>query len=125
CRGCALSLHEPLPICDRSTNRSAAGLLLRRLIMFQTFISRHNSNFFSDQLVLTSVTPASSAPVLQTPKATASPLYFYSLTVTAGTRGFLHVLHMGTAVNAASPVDSRVPVTPFAPAARLLAPLVS
>src|SRR2546423_153152 len=33
--------------------------------MFQTFISRHNSNFFSDKLVLTSVTPASSAPVLQ------------------------------------------------------------
>src|SRR4051794_41247734 len=27
--------------------------------MFQTFISRHNSNFFSDKLVLTSVTPAS------------------------------------------------------------------
>src|SRR5205823_5812930 len=44
---------------------------LRSLIMFQTFISRHNSNFFSDKLVLTSVTPASSAPVLQTPKATS------------------------------------------------------
>src|SRR5205823_1503855 len=40
------------------------------------FISRHNSNFFSDKLVLTSVTPASSAPVLQTPKATSSTLYF-------------------------------------------------
>src|SRR5437870_7289586 len=46
--------------------------------MFQTFISRHNSNFFSDKLVLTSVTPASSAPVLQTPKATSSTLYFDS-----------------------------------------------
>src|SRR5262245_62371795 len=45
--------------------------------MFQTFISRHHSNFFSDKLVLTSVTPASSAPVLQTPKATSSTLYFY------------------------------------------------
>src|SRR5207253_9829444 len=44
---------------------SAVGFLLRSLIMFQTFISRHNSNFFSDKLVLTSVTPASSAPVLQ------------------------------------------------------------
>src|SRR5260370_32115630 len=52
--------------------------------MFQTFISRHNSNFFSDKLVLTSVTPASSAPVLQTPKATSSTLYFDSLTVNAG-----------------------------------------
>src|SRR5438128_785883 len=52
--------------------RSAVGFLLRSLIMFQTFISRHNSNFFSDKLVLTSVTPASSAPVLQTPKATSS-----------------------------------------------------
>src|SRR5437588_1429945 len=58
------------------TKRSAVGFLLRSLIMFQTFISRHNSNFFSDKLVLTSVTPASSAPVLQTPKATSSTLYF-------------------------------------------------
>src|SRR5258708_1617988 len=41
------------------TKRSAVGFLLRSLIMFQTFISRHNSNFFSDKLVLTSVTPAS------------------------------------------------------------------
>src|SRR5438105_12875187 len=57
------------------TKRSAVGFLLRSLIMFQTFISRHNSNFFSDKLVLTSVTPASSAPVLQTPKATSSTLY--------------------------------------------------
>src|SRR5207237_9444413 len=62
------------------TKRSAVGFLLRSLIMFQTFISRHNSNFFSDKLVLTSVTPASSAPVLQTPKATSSTLYFDSLT---------------------------------------------
>src|SRR5207245_4035847 len=66
------------------------SFLLRSLIMFQTFISRHNSNFFSDKLVLTSVTPASSAPVLQTPKATSSTLYFDSLTVNAGNGGFLH-----------------------------------
>src|SRR5262245_63331765 len=33
------------------TKRSAVGFLLRSLIMFQTFISRHNSNFFSDKLV--------------------------------------------------------------------------
>src|SRR5690606_20675531 len=71
------------------TKRSAVGFLLRSLIMFQTFISRHNSNFFSDKLVLTSVTPASSAPVLQTPKATSSTLYFDSLTVNAGNGGFL------------------------------------
>src|SRR5437867_2287817 len=45
--------------------------------MLQTFISRNNSILFSDKLVLTSVTPASSAPVLQTPKATSSTLYFY------------------------------------------------
>src|SRR5438132_12297498 len=80
-----LSLHDALPICYNAeavkilifaaeglTKRSAVGFLLRSLIMFQTFISRHNSNFFSDKLVLTSVTPASSAPVLQTPKATSS-----------------------------------------------------
>src|SRR5436190_10991174 len=55
--------------------------------MFQTFISRHNSNFFSDKLVLTSVTPASSAPVLQTPKATSSTLYFDSLDRKSGSAG--------------------------------------
>src|SRR3989442_13182889 len=72
--------------------------------MFQTFISRHNSNFFSDKLVLTSVTPASSAPVLQTPKATSSTLSFESLTVNAGNGGFLHCIPMDTSVNAANQV---------------------
>src|SRR5438105_15020863 len=76
--------------------------------MFQTFISRHNSNFFSDKLVLTSVTPASSAPVLQTPKATSSTLYFDSLTVNAGNGGFLHCIQMDTSVNAANQVFSFV-----------------
>src|SRR5579871_332162 len=75
----------------------------RDSIMFQTFISRHNSNFFSDKLVLTSVTPASSAPVLQTPKATSSTLYFDSLTVNGG---FLHCIQMDTSVNAANQVVS-------------------
>src|SRR5205809_341327 len=74
--------------------------------MFQTLISRHNSNFFSDKLVLTSVTPASSAPVLQTPKATSSTLYFDSLTVNAGNGGFLHCIQMDTSVNAANQVVS-------------------
>src|SRR5207245_9669427 len=88
------------------TKRSAVGFLLRSLIMFQTFISRHNSNFFSDKLVLTSVTPASSAPVLQTPKATSSRLYFDSLTVNAGTGGFLHCIQMDRSVIAANQVVS-------------------
>src|SRR5260370_41986829 len=70
--------------------------------MLQAFISRHNSNFFSDKLVLTSVTPASSAPGLQTPKATWSTLYFDSLTVPAGNGGFLHCIQMDTSVNAAN-----------------------
>src|SRR2546430_2509565 len=70
--------------------------------MFQTFISRHNSNFFSDKLAPTSVTPASSAPVLQTPKATSSPFYFDSLTVNVGNGGFLHSIQMDTSVNAAN-----------------------
>src|SRR5437660_10748038 len=74
--------------------------------MFQTFISRHNSNFFSDKLVLTSVTPASSAPVLQTPKATSPPLYSDSLTANAGNGGFLHCIQMDTSVNAANQVVS-------------------
>src|SRR5260370_37265260 len=72
--------------------------------MFQTFISRHNSNFFSDKPVLTSATPASSAPFLQTPKATSSTLYFDSLTVNAVNGGFLHCIQMDTSANAANPV---------------------
>src|SRR5690242_21904632 len=74
--------------------------------MFQTFISRHNSNFFSDKLVLTSVTPASSAPVLQTPKATSSTLYLDSLSGSAGSGGFLHCIQLDTSVNAANQVVS-------------------
>src|SRR2546428_13157111 len=74
--------------------------------MFQTFISRHNSNFFSDKLVLTSLTPASSAPVLQTPKATSLTIYFDSLTVNAGHGGFIHCIQMDTSVNAANQVVS-------------------
>src|SRR5690625_7386344 len=74
--------------------------------MFQTFISRHNSNFFSDKLVLTSVTPASSTPVLQITKATSSMLYFDSLTVNAGNGGFLNCIQMDTSVNAANLVVS-------------------
>src|SRR5205085_11640978 len=76
--------------------------------MFQTFISRHNSNFFSDKLVLTSVTPASSAPVLQTPKATSLTLFFDSLTVNVGNGVFLHCIQMGTSVNASNQVVSVV-----------------
>src|SRR2546426_11268488 len=74
--------------------------------MFQTFISRHNSNFFSDKLVLTSVTPASSAPGLQTPKATSSTLYFDSLSINTGNGGFLHCIQMDTSVNTATLVVS-------------------
>src|SRR5437870_4992807 len=83
-------LNVTLIILTLSVSRLLNLLLRLSLIMFQTFISRHNSNFFSDKLVLTSVTPASSAPVLQTPKATSSTLYFDSLTVNAGNGGFLH-----------------------------------
>src|SRR5699024_12206908 len=65
-----------------------------------------NSNFFSDKLVLTSVTPASSASVLQTHKATSSTIYFDSLTVNAGNGGFLHCIQMDTSVHAANQVVS-------------------
>src|SRR2546429_8448473 len=80
--------------------------MLRSLIMFQTFIFSHNSIFFSATLVITSVTPASLAPVLQTPKATSSTLYFDSLTGNAGNGGFLHCIPMDTSVNAANLVVS-------------------
>src|SRR2546430_17531375 len=88
------------------TKRSAVGFLLRSLIMFQTFISRHNSNFFSDQLFLTSVTPASSAPALQTPNATSSTLCFDCLTGNSGNGGVLHCVPVDSSVNAAYQVVS-------------------
>src|SRR5690554_4564297 len=101
--------------------------------MFQTFISRHNSNFFSDKLVLTSVTPASSAPEVRTSlsekkfelswfsllllqllrhlfyrhlKLHRQRYIFDSLTVNAGNGGFLHCIQMDTSVNAANQVVS-------------------
>src|SRR5437588_10235261 len=88
--------------------------------MFQTFISRHNSNFFSDKLVLTSVTPASSAPVLQTPKATSSKLYVDRLTVNAGNGGFLHCVQRDRGVNAASEEVAAGAVTAWDAGTRLL-----
>src|SRR5260370_39207833 len=93
--------------------------------MFQTFIARHNSNFFSDKLVLTSVTPASSAPVLQTPKDTSSKLYFDSLTVTAGNGGFLHCIQMDTSVTAANLVVSTGAYIAFDACPKFFACLVS
>src|SRR5207248_2407076 len=92
--------------------------------MFQTFISRHNSNFFSDKLVLTSVTPASSAPVLQTLKATSSTLYFDSLTVIAGNVGFLHCIQMNPSVTPVIQVVSVGAVIAFDAAPKFFACLV-
>src|SRR5260370_38440153 len=92
--------------------------------MFQPFISRHNSNFFSDKLVLTSVTPASSAPVLQPPNATSSTLYFDSLPVNAGNGGFLHCIQMDTSVNAANQVVPVGAVIAFDAALQFFACLV-
>src|SRR5437762_8435902 len=60
----------------------------------------------AEPLFRSSVTPASSAPVLQTPNATSSTLYFDSLTVNAGNGGFLHCIQMDTSVNAANQVVS-------------------
>src|SRR3989454_12360564 len=74
--------------------------------MFQPLIARHTSLAVSHKRVLSSVTPASSAPFLQTPKATSSTLYFDSLTVNAGNGGFLHCIQIDTSVNAANQVVS-------------------
>ena len=74
--------------------------------VYRNLPTTRDSILTSDKLVLTSVTPASSAPVLQTPKATSSTLYFDSLTVNAGNGGFLHCIQMDTSVNAANQVVS-------------------
>src|SRR5207247_1869066 len=101
CRGFGPLLEDKLclifklaPSVCRMTFPILASLLVRLVVLLP------------DKLVLTSVTPASSAPVLQTPKATSSTLYFDSLTVNAGNGGFLHCIQMDTSVNAANQVVS-------------------
>src|SRR5207244_8450343 len=86
---------------------SSSSFSISPLSLYLYILSLHDAlPIFSDKLVLTSVTPASSAPVLQTPKATSSTLYFDSLTVNAGNGGFLHCIQMDTSVNAANQVVS-------------------
>src|SRR5207244_12075747 len=63
------------------------------------------ASYYSYTLALHDALPIS-APVLQTPKATSSTLYFDSLTVNAGNGGFLHCIQMDTSVNAANQVVS-------------------
>src|SRR5438128_3772375 len=92
------TLFRSIFAAEGLTKRSAVGFLLRSLIMFETFISRHNSNFFFDKLVLTSVTIASSVPVLQTSKFTSLKLFFVSLMVIDCNGGFLHFLYMDICV---------------------------
>src|SRR5204863_3619945 len=89
---------------------------LRRLFAHDArLLSRHVGIFFFKQKTAYEIglgIPAeplfrsSSAPVLQTPKATSSTLYFDSLTVNAGNGGFLHCIQMDTSVNAANQVVS-------------------
>src|SRR5262245_37955466 len=74
--------------------------------MFETFISRPNSNFFSDKMVLTAVTLDASAHGVHTPQAASSTLYFDSLTVNAGNGGLLHCIQVDISVNAANQVVS-------------------
>src|SRR2546430_2381467 len=69
-------------------------------------MARHGKNVFFGRLRITYKKTASSAPVLQTPKATSSTLYFDSLTVNAGNCGFLHCIQMNTSFNAANQVVS-------------------
>ena len=95
---------EVLKICtfaaDLMRQRSAVFSLLMSIIMFVSVIVRPISNLRSDRLVLPFVTPSSSAPVLQTPKATSSTLYHDSLTVNDGNGEFLHYIQIDTSVNA-------------------------
>src|SRR5262245_38466532 len=122
---CRLLLEKKKKITRQDSRRSTPHLMqlscLRALLLvscsalffscsvdhrvLHSFPTRRSSDL-SDKLVLTSVTPASSAPVLQTPKATSSTLYFDSLTVNAGNGGFLHCIQMDTSVNAANQVVS-------------------
>src|SRR2546425_769085 len=88
--------------------RFRVGFLLMSLIIFQTLISSRKSNFFSDNLMLTSITPTSSARVLHTHKSTSSTLYVDSLTVNTGNGGYLSCIQMDISVYPANQVVSVV-----------------
>ncbi|WP_439334398.1 hypothetical protein, partial [Xylella fastidiosa] len=75
-------------------------------------------------MVVTSFTPASSAPVLQTAKFTSSTLFFDSLTVSAGNGGFLNCIQMATSVNTANHVASVGAAPTFAADPKFFACLV-
>src|SRR5256885_143403 len=66
--------------------------------------TRLNSSHLVNSYAVFCLKKKSSAPVLQTPKATSSTLYFDSLTVNAGYCGFLLCIQMDTSVNAATQV---------------------
>src|SRR5205814_3593636 len=104
------NVHDDHIECRVHGDSNCAGLFFfssrRRHTRSVSAFLLNRSSDLSDKLVLTSVTPASSAPVLQTPKATSSTLYFDSLTVNAGNGGFLHCIQMDTSVNAANQVVS-------------------
>src|SRR5258708_35939356 len=104
-------------MCSQHSSMSYVPyLLLSQLSSRHTYLFRFffflmirrppRSTLFPYTTLFRSVTPASSAPVLQTPKATSSTLYFDSLTVNAGNGGFLHCIQMDTSVNAANQVVS-------------------
>src|SRR2546430_2167750 len=61
---------------DGLPRQSAVGVRLSGLIKIQTCVSSLNSNFLPDKPVRTSVTRASSAPVLHPHRATSFFLYF-------------------------------------------------
>src|SRR5207249_9432242 len=92
--------------CDGDLQSYVALFFFKQKTAYEIGLGIPAEPLFRSKLVLTSVTPASSAPVLQTPKATSSTLYFDSLTVNAGNGGFLHCIQMDTSVNAANQVVS-------------------
>ncbi|WP_438819632.1 hypothetical protein, partial [Proteus mirabilis] len=55
--------------------------LLGRLILFQTFISRHNSTFFPDKLVLSTVVAGARCVLVQAPIAIWSKMYYDRFTL--------------------------------------------
>src|SRR5207247_744849 len=79
------------------------GLLMHFVFFFS---SRRRHTRSVSAFLLNRSSDLSSAPVLQTPKATSSTLYFDSLTVNDGNGGFLHCIQMDTSVNAANQVVS-------------------
>ena len=74
----------------------SSSFLPRSFIVLSTLISHRHSNFFSNNLILSSLPLSSSPPYLPTPHSTSDTFYLASLPLIQLIAVFLHLPHITT-----------------------------